>query len=83
MINDKSNNAQNGEKITPAQPHHIVAGILIPIFLVLIVIGGVYAYKKLHITRHIRNSVRRTHRSRPFYEDVMLGTNDNDDPPLI
>lgn len=55
-----------------AQPHHMVAGIVIPIVLVFIVIGSVVAFKKLY--RHIR----RTHRS-PFYEDVMLG----DDPPLI
>lgn len=55
-----------------AQPHHMVAGIVIPIVLVFIVIGlMMMAFKKLHILRHIRQS--------PFYEDVMLG----DDPPLI
>lgn len=62
--------------------HHIVAGVLIPIMFVFIVIGSIFAYKKLHVTQRIRN-IRRTHRNRPFYEDVMLGTNDNDDPPLI
>lgn len=64
------------------RPHHIVAGVLIPIVFVLIVMGSIFAYKKLHVTQRIRN-IRRTHRNRPFYEDVMLGTNDNDDPPLI
>lgn len=62
--------------------HHIIAGILIPIFFVFIVIGSVFVYKKLHITHRVRN-IRRTRRNRPFYEDVMLGNNDNDDPPLI
>lgn len=67
---------------TTPQPHHIVAGVLIPIVFVLIVIGSTFIYKKLHVTQRIRN-IRRTHRNRPFYEDVMLGTNDIDDPPLI
>lgn len=75
--------AQFEEKIkTIPRPHHIVAGVVIPIAFVIIVVSVVFAYKKLHITQHIRN-VRRTHRNRPFYEDVMLGSNDNDDPPLI
>lgn len=65
------------------RPHHIVAGVLIPIVFVLIVIGSIFVYMKLHVTQRIRNIHRRTHRNRPFYEDVMLGTNDNDDPPLI
>lgn len=63
-------------------PHHVMAGILIPIAMVFIVVGSVFAYKRLHITQRIRN-IRRTRRSRPFYEDVMLGSNDTDDPPLI
>lgn len=62
--------------------HHIIAGILIPILFVFVVIGTVFVYKKLHITHRVRN-IRRTRRNRPFYEDVMLGNNDNDDPPLI
>lgn len=61
-----------------AQPHHIVAGVIISIVIVFFVIGLVMAFKKLHIIRH----VRLTHRS-PFYEDVILGTSDHDDPPLI
>lgn len=63
-------------------PHHVMAGILIPIGMVFIVVASVFAYKRLHITQRIRN-IRRTRRSRPFYEDVMLGSNDTDDPPLI
>lgn len=62
--------------------HHIVAGILIPIVFVFVAIGIVIIYKKLHITQRIRN-IQRTRRNRPFYEDVMLGSNDIDDPPLI
>lgn len=62
--------------------NHVIAGILIPIAFVFAVIGSVFIYKKLHITQRIRN-MHRTRRSRPFYEDVMLGSNDTDDPPLI
>lgn len=80
---DGTASAQFEEKIKSIpRPHHIVAGVIIPIVFVIIVVSAVFAYKKLHITQHIRN-VRRTHRNRPFYEDVMLGSNDNDDPPLI
>lgn len=61
-------------------PQHIIAGVFIPVIFVFTVLGGIFAYKKLHISQHIRN-VRRTHRTR--YSDVMLGSNDNDDPPLI
>lgn len=71
---------QNGRAMPRA--HHIVAGILIPIAFVFLVTGTVFVYKKLHITHRVRN-IRRTRRNRPFYEDVMLGNNDNDDPPLI
>lgn len=74
----------SGKSIARPLPgtHHIIAGILIPIFFVFVVIGTVFVYKKLHITHRVRN-IRRTRRNRPFYEDVMLGNNDNDDPPLI
>lgn len=74
----------DGIKTVPQLPgaHHVVAGILIPILFVFIVIGSVFMYKKLHITHRVRN-IRRTRRNRPFYEDVMLANNDNDDPPLI
>lgn len=76
-----SDDSGNSAKPLPGT-HHIIAGILIPIFFVFIVIGSVFVYKKLHITHRVRN-IRRTRRNRPFYEDVMLGNNDNDDPPLI
>lgn len=62
-----------------AHPHHIVAGILIPLVLVTIVILIILAFKKLHIIY----TFRRTHRS-PFYEDVVLNVEDlHDEPPLI
>lgn len=70
--------------IRPPLPgaHHIVAGILIPVAFVIVAVCIVIIYKKLHITQRIRN-IQRTRRNRPFYEDVMLGSNDIDDPPLI
>lgn len=72
---------QQDPRIKPG-PQHVFAGILIPIVLVVIVVGSAFLFKRLHITQRIRN-IRRTRRSRPFYEDVMLGSNDTDDPPLI
>lgn len=60
-----------------SKPHHILVGIFLPIAFVLIVLSGIFV-----VTQRIRNT-RRIHRNRPFYQDVMLGVNDNDDPPLI
>lgn len=83
LVTDHEASAQYEPKFkSSVRAHHIIAGVLIPIMFVLIAIGSIIAYKKLHITQRIRN-IRRTHRNRPFYEDVMLGANDNDDPPLI
>lgn len=76
-------NDDNKQQISPLPgAKHVAAGILFPIISVIILIGGIFAYKKLHITQHVRN-FRRNRRSRPFYGDVSLGMNDNDDPPLI
>lgn len=76
-------NDDNKQQISPLPgAKHVAAGIFFPIISVIILIGGIFAYKKLHITQHIRN-FRRNRRSRPFYGDVSLGMNDNDDPPLI
>lgn len=79
---DDSANPSDGSTHPPPGVHHIAAGILIPIVLVFVVIGAVFVYKKLHITHRVRN-MRRTRRNHTPYEDVMLGNNDNDDPPLI
>lgn len=74
--------AQNETKFESSpQPYHVIAGISISLCFVSIVIGCIFACKKLHVFQRFRN-IRRTHR-RPFYEDVMLRNNDNDDPPLI
>ena len=67
-------------KLTPVGSHHIIGGILIPIFIVLIVIGAAYGVKRLEIIRRIRE-FRMRRRRQPFYEDVMMNQ-DNDDPPL-
>lgn len=74
---------QNKPKFeTPA--HELsFTGVSISLVFVSIVVGCLFVCKKLHVYQRFRNIRRTTHRSRPFYEDVMLGTNDNDDPPLI
>lgn len=62
--------------------HHVIGGILIPIFFVFVAVGAIYGVRRLHIRQRMRN-IRMTRRNRPFYEDVMLSTHENDDPPLI
>lgn len=62
--------------------HHVIGGILIPIFFVLAAVGVIYGVRHLHIRQRMQN-IRMSRRNRPFYEDVMLGTNEHDDPPLI
>ncbi|XP_055379926.1 uncharacterized protein LOC129611039 [Condylostylus longicornis] len=66
----------------PETDHHIVGGILIPLFIVLLVIGAAYGLKRLEIIRRIREFQMRRRRQRPFYEDVMM-SHENDEPPLI
>lgn len=85
---DKRNNSQisASEEVLKIQPlpgaHHVIGGILIPIFFVMIALGAIYGVRRLHIQQRVRN-IRMTRRNRPFYEDVMLGSNEHDDPPLI
>uniref|UniRef100_A0A6B2ECW6 Putative secreted protein n=1 Tax=Phlebotomus kandelakii TaxID=1109342 RepID=A0A6B2ECW6_9DIPT len=68
----------------PPSSHHIVGGILIPIFVVLIIVGVVYGTVRYRVAQRIREAVvsRFFVRHRPSYQDVMMGT-DFDDPPLI
>lgn len=68
----------------PPSTHHIVGGILIPIFVVLIILGVVYGTVRYRVAQRIREAVvsRFFVRHRPSYQDVMMGT-DFDDPPLI
>lgn len=73
----------NKQQISPLPgAKHVAAGILIPILCVFIVVIILIIVKKFHIAQHVRN-FRRNRRTRPFYGDVSLGMNDNDDPPLI
>lgn len=64
----------------PPGAHHLIGGIVIPVVFVLAAIGVVYLVKRFNLIRRAREAF--TRRNRPFYEDVMMG-NDNDDPPLI
>lgn len=77
---DESRQTLKGRPLPGA--HHVLGGILIPIFFVLVVVGAIYGVRHLHIRQRMRN-IRMSRRNRPFYEDVMLSTNEHDDPPLI
>lgn len=63
--------------------HHIIGGILIPLFLVSAFVSGAYLVVRYRVFQRIRERVmgRRRRRRRPTYQDVMLGT--EFDPPLI
>ncbi|KAF2885395.1 hypothetical protein ILUMI_20793 [Ignelater luminosus] len=59
---------------------HVVAGILIPLFLITIVICGVYFSRKYHVMGYIRSKLYQRNSN---YDEVMIGQDlDDDDPPL-
>ncbi|XP_055837287.1 uncharacterized protein LOC129905751 [Episyrphus balteatus] len=66
----------------PAESHHVVIGILVPMMLVMVVIGAAYGIKKFHPVRRLREYVISRRRNRPLYEDVMM-TQELEDPPLM
>lgn len=83
QVSSPDDKTSDGPKIHPLPgAHHVIGGILIPIFFVVVAIGVVYGIRRLHLQQRVR-SIRLSRRNRPFYEDVMLGNHDNDDPPLI
>ncbi|KAJ8962523.1 hypothetical protein NQ318_000914 [Aromia moschata] len=58
----------------------IVAGILIPIFLIIFVICTIYFNKKYHILTWVRNKISRRNEN---YDEFMIGQDlEDDDPPL-
>lgn len=68
---DKGANSNNG---------NIVAGILIPIFLIMVVICGVYCSRKYNLFNYLRNKM---YQRSINYDEVMIGQDlDDDDPPL-
>ncbi|KAF5274814.1 hypothetical protein FQR65_LT00397 [Abscondita terminalis] len=59
---------------------HIVAGILIPTFLIMVVISGVYFNRKYHLVDYVTSKLYQRNGN---YDEVMIGQDlDDDDPPL-
>lgn len=59
---------------------HVVAGILIPVFLITVVICGVYFSRKYHVVSFVRSKLYQRNSN---YDEVMIGQDlDDDDPPL-
>lgn len=74
------------KKIPEPQPHHILGGIAIPIFLVILIVGSVFAVKKYDLIERARD-VMRNRRYHANYETVgntaVFDADDDDDPPLL
>ena len=81
----KKSNVTNPATENPTKkkiaPEHIFGGILLPIFLVALFLGSVFAARKYDLFDRIRAFVR-NRRYNSQYEDVIM-ENDFDDPPLI
>lgn len=60
---------------------HVVVGILVPVFVISLVIGGAYFGRKYDLYRLIRSKIRQRSSN---YDEVMIGQDleDDDDPPL-
>lgn len=66
---------------TETPHHHIIGGILIPMVLVAVLIGGAYVTVRYRLLQRVRDRFFGRRRQRPTYQDVMMGT--EFDPPLI
>ncbi|XP_057657067.1 uncharacterized protein LOC130894337 [Diorhabda carinulata] len=55
----------------------IVAGILIPLFLIVFIMCGVYVTRKYHLVSWLRNKF---HRRNENYDEFMIGQDDDDEP---
>jgi len=59
---------------------HVVAGILIPIFLIAVVICGIYFSRKYNLVSYVRSKIYQRNSN---YDEVMIGQDlEDDDPPL-
>ncbi len=61
--------------------HHVFGGIFIPIFIVIVIFGSIFAVKKYDLIERGRDYFRGRH-YRSNYEDILT-MEDDDDPPLI
>ncbi|KAF5301651.1 hypothetical protein FQA39_LY10698 [Lamprigera yunnana] len=59
---------------------HVVAGIVIPIVLIMVVISGAYFNRKYHLVDYISSKLYQRNNN---YDEVMIGQDlEDDDPPL-
>ncbi|KAB0805021.1 hypothetical protein PPYR_01991 [Photinus pyralis] len=59
---------------------HVVAGILIPVFLIMVVIAGIYFNRKYHLADYF---ISKLYQRNSNYDEVMIGQDlEDDDPPL-
>lgn len=91
LINDTCLNITTTKDAPDAQPvihssteestsNHVAAGILIPLFLITVVICGVFLNHKYRIISWIRNKIDQRNMN---YDEVMIGQDlEDDDPPL-
>lgn len=77
----KTESDKNDVKVAPApQTHHILGGILLPMFIVLAFIAGVFAIRKYDLIERAHGYIRnRNQQTR--YNGLM--ENDFDDDPLL
>lgn len=59
---------------------HVVAGILIPVFLIMVVIAGIYINRKYRLVDYF---ISKLYQRNNNYDEVMIGQDlEDDDPPL-
>jgi hypothetical protein len=56
--------------------HSVAAGILIPLVLIVVVVGVVYFGRRYHWLHWFRQLRQRR------YDEVRIGQEDDDDPPI-
>lgn len=77
----KPESDKNDVKVAPApEPHHVLGGILLPIFIVLAFIGAVFAIKKYDLIERAHGYVR-SRNQQARYNGLM--ENDFDDDPVL
>lgn len=58
---------------------HVVAGVLISIFVITLVVCGVYISYRYRLVAWVRNKM---HQRNVDYDEFMIGQDPDDDPPL-
>lgn len=84
--------SENGACIKPSPPvsysslvenqgnGSLLAGILIPLCLIVLVICSIYISKRYELVKWLRHRLNQRNRN---YDEFMIGQDDDDDPPLV